>query len=112
MFVRIKGKGIYRYLQLVENHREGKKVVQRVLCTLGRVEHLNESGAIDSLLRSLSRYSQRVKLIDDYRQGRLESRIITNHSGGSRNLESPLVILEESRFTFLPIGTTKNPVVG
>lgn len=73
MFIRVKGKGIYRYLQLVENHREGKKVVQRVLCSLGRVDQLRESGATDSLLRSLARYSKEVKLLEDYQQGRLEA---------------------------------------
>ena len=31
MFVRVKGEEPYRYLQIVENHREGKRVVQRVL---------------------------------------------------------------------------------
>jgi hypothetical protein len=31
MFVRVKTKGPYRYLQIVENHREGKRTVPRVL---------------------------------------------------------------------------------
>jgi transposase len=73
MFIRVKGKGVYRYLQLVENHREGKRVVQRVLCSLGRVDELRESGATDSLLRSLARFSKQVKLLEDYQQGRLEA---------------------------------------
>ena len=73
MFLRIKGKGTYQYLQLVENHREGAKVVQRVLCTLGRVEKLMESGATDALIRSLARFSQKVKIIDGYRDGHLEA---------------------------------------
>lgn len=73
MFLRIKGKGVYRYLQLVENHREGTKVVQRVLCTLGRVEELMESGTTDALMRSLARFSQKVKIIDGYRDGHLEA---------------------------------------
>jgi hypothetical protein len=33
MFVRVKTKCPYRYLQIVENHREGKRTVQRVLAT-------------------------------------------------------------------------------
>ena len=73
MFLRVKEKGIYRYLQLVENHREGTKVVQRVLCTLGRVETLMESGTTDALMRSLARFSQQVKIIDGYRDGHLEA---------------------------------------
>ena len=44
MFVRLKRAGRYTYLQLVENHREGRKVRQRVLCTLGRLDKLEEKG--------------------------------------------------------------------
>ena len=40
MFFRIKPSGPYRYLQLVENHREGYRTVQRVLFTLGRLDKL------------------------------------------------------------------------
>ena len=50
MFVRAKASGDYHYLQLVENHREGKRTVQRVLCTLGRVDKLMSSGATDALI--------------------------------------------------------------
>ena len=64
MFVRIKGKGRYRYLQIVENHREGHRTVQRVLCTLGRLDQLTAKGATDTLMRSLARYAQRERLVD------------------------------------------------
>lgn len=40
MFVRVKPSGRYKYLQIVENSREGKKVKQHVLCTLGRLDRL------------------------------------------------------------------------
>ncbi|MBI4334020.1 MAG: Crp/Fnr family transcriptional regulator [Chloroflexi bacterium] len=60
MFIRVKGKGKYRYLQLVENHREGGRTVQRVLCTLGREEEMKTNGSIGSLLRSLARFSPEV----------------------------------------------------
>jgi transposase len=73
MFIRVKGKGTYRYLQIVENHREGTKVVQRVLCSLGRVEELIESGTTDALMRSLARFSKQVKIITDYQNGHLEA---------------------------------------
>jgi hypothetical protein len=73
MFFRVKGKDNYRYLQIVENHREGKKVVQRVLCTLGRANDLMTNGTTDALIRSLARFSQQVKLVDDYREGKLEA---------------------------------------
>ena len=73
MFIRVKAKGAYKYLQLVENHREGRRTVQRVLCTLGRVEHLAATGATDTLLRSLARYGQTVRLVEGHRQGDLEA---------------------------------------
>ncbi len=60
MFVRVKGKGKYRYLQLVENHREGGRTVQRLLCTLGREEEVRTSVRIGALMRSLERLSQQV----------------------------------------------------
>jgi transposase len=73
MFVRIKGTGQYRYLQIVENHREGSRTRQRVLCTLGRLDSLQGSGATDALLRSLARFSQQVKLLEDFQQGQMEA---------------------------------------
>ena len=73
MFVRAKASGDYRYLQVVENHREGKRTVQRVVCTLGRVDELISSGATDALLRSLARFGQQVKVVEEYGQGHLEA---------------------------------------
>lgn len=73
MFIRVKGSDPYRYLQLVENHRVEGRVVQQVLCTLGRLDELTASGGTDSLLRSLARFSQHIQVIDGYQQGRLEA---------------------------------------
>ncbi len=73
MFIRVKGTEPYRYLQVVENHREGTRVVQRVLCTLGRLDHLTATGATDSLLRSLARFGQRVRVVEGYSNGQLEA---------------------------------------
>jgi hypothetical protein len=73
MFIRVKPTGPYRYLQVVENHREGQRTVQRVLCTLGRLDQLTASGATDTLLRSLARFGQQVHLQDGYQAGRLEA---------------------------------------
>ena len=53
VFVRIKNSHGYKYLQIVESKREGKKVKQRVLTTLGQLEPLRSSGKIDDLTRSL-----------------------------------------------------------
>jgi transposase len=69
MFVRVKPAGAYRYLQIAENYREGKKVKQKVLCTLGRVDELREAGKVDALAQSLLRFGSRLKVIDLHRQG-------------------------------------------
>ena len=60
MFVRLKKTGNYQYLQIVQTYREGKKVKQRVISTLGRLEELQEKGEIESIVTSLSKYSQEV----------------------------------------------------
>lgn len=72
MFVRVKGTGKYRYLQIVENHRDGRRVVQQVICTLGRLDSLMADGTTDALVRSLSRFSRQVRLVESYRRGDLE----------------------------------------
>jgi len=64
LFVRVKPSGAYRYLQIVENHREGRRTVQRVLCTLGRLDELTAAGGTDTLLRSLARFGQQVRLME------------------------------------------------
>jgi hypothetical protein len=63
MFARVKKTGQYQYLQLVQNRREGKKTIQRVVATLGRVEELQQKGDIESLVRSLSRFSETALMI-------------------------------------------------
>ena len=63
MFARIKKSGQHQYLQIVENHREGSKTVQRVIATIGRMDHLEAKGDIENVIRSLSRFSEKVLLI-------------------------------------------------
>jgi transposase len=63
MFVRSKKSGPYEYLQIVENHREGSKVVQRVISTIGRLDRLNAKGDIETLVRSLSRFSEQTLMV-------------------------------------------------
>lgn len=63
MFARIKKSGKYQYLQIVETQREDKKVRQRVIATIGRMDQLNLKGGIEPLIRSLSRYSEKALLI-------------------------------------------------
>ena len=59
MFVRVKNVGPYQYLQIAQNRREGKRVKQSVIATLGRLDKLTASGAIDQLLRSAARFRGR-----------------------------------------------------
>lgn len=63
MFARIKKSGKYLYLQIVENRKIKGKVAQRVIATIGRMDQLQEKDRIDTLIRSLSRYSEKVLLI-------------------------------------------------
>ena len=63
MFARIKKSGKHQYLQIVENHKVKGRVVQRVIVTLGRMDQLQEKDRIETLIRSLSRFSEKVLLI-------------------------------------------------
>lgn len=73
MFFRIKPSGERRYLQIVENTRDGARTVQRVLATLGRVEELQANGKLDVLLRSGARFSETALLISRLQAGTLET---------------------------------------
>jgi len=63
MFARIKKSGRNEYLQLVENRREGKKISQRVVATIGRMDELQAGGSIETIIRSLSRLSEKIVMI-------------------------------------------------
>jgi len=63
MFARIKKSGKYQYLQIVENRREGPKITQRVIATIGRMDKLRAKERVETLLLSLSRYSEKVMLL-------------------------------------------------
>jgi len=63
MFARVKKSGRYQYLQIVENRRDGAKTIQRVICTVGRLDQLHAKGSVETLIRSLSRFSEKVLLI-------------------------------------------------
>ena len=73
MFVRIKNSHGYKYLQIVESKREGKKVKQRVLTTLGQLDALSASGKIDDLTLSLSKFASHLKIIDAHRAGAIQA---------------------------------------
>ena len=63
MFARIKKSGKNQYLQIVENRREVNKAKQRVVSTIGRLDGLQAKRDIETLVRSLSRFSEKVLLI-------------------------------------------------
>jgi len=64
VFVRVKQARSHRYLQIVENRREGNRTVQRVIGSLGRLDQLRASGQVDSLLRSLARFADQVRIVE------------------------------------------------
>jgi len=63
MFARVKKSGKYQYLQIVENRKEKGKVKQRVIATVGRMDQLQARGRVETLIRSLSRFSERTMLV-------------------------------------------------
>jgi len=72
MFFRIKTVGSHQYLQIVHSVREGKKVRQRVLGTLGRFDELKTSGRLDALMRSGLRHCENFAVIDAHKAGETE----------------------------------------
>lgn len=71
MFVRVKrsGTGTHarEYLQIVESRREDGRVRQHVIATLGRRDQLVADGTLDSLLQSLARFSERLRVVERVR---------------------------------------------
>ncbi len=63
VFARIKKSGNYQYLQIVENRKEHGKVKQRVIATIGRMDQLHPKDRVETLIRSLSRFSERTLMI-------------------------------------------------
>lgn len=71
MFMRRKKVRDCVYLQIVENRWEKGKVRQRVVASLGRLDRLQESGDLDSLLQSASRFSESLMILSAHRRGQL-----------------------------------------
>ena len=74
MFVRIKKAGNIAYFQIVENHREGSSVNQRVIANLGHADELSSSGKLDDLARSMLKHTTAVRVIDAHREGSIRAR--------------------------------------
>jgi hypothetical protein len=77
MFFRVKPAKGYRYLQIARSVRRGKTVRQEIIATLGRLDVLQESGQLDSLLRSGLRFARKVKVLDAHAAGETEPVSIT-----------------------------------
>jgi Transposase DDE domain len=69
MFFRVKPSGPRSYLQLVENFWDQGRTKQRVLLTLGRLDQLQQSGQLDSLLASGARLSQKLLVLSAHHKG-------------------------------------------
>ena len=69
MFLRTQTNGQRTYLLLVENQRVDGHVRQQVLCRLGRLDELRDSGQLDLLLQSLGRFSDKYVVLGAHRNG-------------------------------------------
>ena len=72
MFFRVTRTGGYAYIQIAESYRDGKKVRQRILATLGRADILQSTGQMERLLRSGMRFADRLAVIDAHAKGKTE----------------------------------------
>jgi hypothetical protein len=70
MFFRTKKSGPRTYLQVVENHWEDGRSRQRVLATLGRLDDLQQRGAVDGLLHAGARFADKLLILSAHAQGR------------------------------------------
>ena len=72
MFFRVKPAKGYRYLQIARSVRRGKTVRQEIIATLGRLDVLQDSGQLDSLLRSGLLFARKVKVLDAHAAGEIK----------------------------------------
>lgn len=72
MYFRVKRTGTYAYLQIVESFREQGRVHQRVLSTVGRLDGLQATGQLESLMRSGLRFCEKLAVIDAHAAGKTE----------------------------------------
>jgi hypothetical protein len=74
VFVRRKRSGTREYLQIVRSVREGARMRQELVATLGRRDQLEASGELDGLLESLGCFSQKLKVVERVRSEGLRAR--------------------------------------
>src|ERR687897_1555370 len=78
MFVRVKtivqdGRR-YEYLQIVRSVRDGTRVCQELVASLGRRDLLVATGQLDRLLQALARFSTRLRVVEAVRDERFVAR--------------------------------------
>jgi len=73
MYFRVKRTGSYAYLQIVESFREKGQVHQRVLSTVGRLDVLQATGQLETLMRSGLRFCKKLAVIDAHAAGQTEA---------------------------------------
>jgi len=72
MFARVKKSGRHQYLQIVHNQRIDGTVRQQVIATLGRLDELRQTGQLDSLLRSCSKFSEHAAVLEATQRGEVQ----------------------------------------
>ena len=72
MFIRVKHKGKYDYLQLVSSLRSDGKVRQSVIGTLGRRDLLEDSDTLAGLMASLNKFTRHAAVLAGHRSGKTE----------------------------------------
>jgi len=77
MFVRTKTTEGRTYVQIVESYWSDGRPRQRVIATLGRLDKLTEKGAIDGIMRSMSRLADKVQVTGEFKEGKLEAKRVT-----------------------------------
>src|SRR5512143_200084 len=100
MFFRTKTSGPRSYLQIVENRWEDGRPRQRVIATLGRLDHLQQSGQLDALLVSGARLAQSVLLLSAHAKGQLPAIVferLWSETGCRQVIER---LLDDRRFEF------------
>ena len=69
MFFRQKKSGNHVYLQIVENRWEKGRSKQRVIATVGRLDHLQQGGQLEGLLLSGAKFAESVIVLAAHRDG-------------------------------------------
>ena len=69
MYFRKKTTGGRAYLQIVRARREGGRIRQQVIATLGRLDELAASGQLERLLRSGARFAAKAMVLAAVQEG-------------------------------------------